>query len=214
MKNKSIISSSISLVVIFFMSNAFSQEVAHVVQDPLEYFLNRTKAISLAKNEKWQQLIPVAESLIQQYQKDGDIFYLLGLAYYETEKYQKAITALTNTLDLGGTVLSDIPTGSAPSNDIMIKIAKAYALNGDKSNSMIWLQKGFEARYDEKPFLKGNPAFRTFNEDNDFLKLFGYCDELDLTREKVWRCDIDYLSKRIIELHYKPYHHNSKLAIP
>lgn len=210
MKNKSIISSGISLGIIFFVSGAFAQEASYVVQDPLEYFNNRTKAISLARSGNWQQLIPSSESLTHQYQKDGDLFYLLGLAYYETGQYRKAITALTNTLDLGGTVLNDIPTGSAPSNDIMIKIAKAYALVGDKSNSMIWLQKGFEARYDEKPFLKADPAFKTFNEENDFLKLFGYSDEVDLTREKAWLCDIDYLSKRVIELHYRPYHHNSK----
>jgi tetratricopeptide (TPR) repeat protein len=210
MKNISIILTTISLEIILFVSGAFSQEASHFLQDPLEYFTNRTKAISLARSGNWQQLIPIMESLTQQYQNDGDLFYLLGLAYYETGQYQKAITALNNTLDLSGTALNDIPTGSAPSNDIMIKIAKAYALEGDKSNSITWLQKGFESRYDEKPFLKGDPAFKTFNEDKDFLKLFGYCDEIDLTREKAWRCDIDYLAKRIIELHYRPYHHVSK----
>ena len=191
------------------MSGSFSQEAPNVVQDPLEHFNNRTKAISLAKSGNWQQLIPITESLTHRYQKDGDLYYLLGIAYYETRQYQKAITALTNTLDLGGTVLNDIPTGSAPSNDIMIKIAKAYALDGDKSNSLIWLQKGFEARYDEKPFLRGDPAFKTFNEDEDFLKLFGFSNKTDLTREEAWRCDIDYLAKRVVELHYRPYHHVS-----
>lgn len=210
MKNKSIISSSILLVIMLCVYSAFSQAATHIVQDPLEYFNNRTKAISLARSGNWQQLIPITESLTRQYQKDGDLFYVLGLAYYETEQYQKAITALTNTLGLGGTVLNNIPTGSAPSNDIMIKIAMAYALGGDKSNAMTWLEKGFEARYDEKPFLKDDPAFKTFNKDNAFLKLFGYCDEVDLTREKAWRCDIDYLAKRVIELHYSPYHHTSK----
>lgn len=211
MKNKSIITSTISLVIILYMSSAFSQEASHVVQDPLEYFNNRTKAISLARNANWQQLIPITESLTQQYQKDGDLFYLLGLAYYETEQYQNAINALTKALDLGGgTALNDIPTGSAPSNDIMIKIAKAYALDGDKLNAMIWLQKGFEARYDEKPFLKGDPAFKAYKGDEDFLQLFGFSNKTDLTREEAWRCDIDYLAKRIIELHYSPYHHVSK----
>lgn len=209
MNNKSIISINISLVIILFVSSAFSQETFNVVKDPLAYFNNRTKVISLARSGNWQQLIPITENLTQQYQKDGGLFYVLGLAYYETQQYQKAITALTNTLDLGGTVLNNIPTGSTPSNDIMIKIAKAYALGGDKSNAMIWLQKGFVARYDEKPFLKGDPAFKSFKEDNDFLKLFGYCNEEEITREKAWRCDIDYLAKRITELHYRPYHHTS-----
>lgn len=212
MKNKSIISSSILLVIVLFVTGAFSQEISHVVQDPLEHYTNRAKAISLAKSGNWEQLIPIAEGLTEKYQKDGDLFYLLGLAYYETAQYQKAITALTNTLGLGGTVLSGIPTGSTPSNDMMIKIAKAYALDGDKSNSMIWLQRGFEARYDEKPFLKGDPAFEKFNQDADFLQLFGFSNRTDLTREEAWRCDIDYLAKRVIQLHYMPYHHISKTS--
>ena len=174
MKKKSIINSSISLVFILYISNAFSQEVSHVVQDPLEYFNNRTKAISLARNGNWQQLIPITETLTKQYQKDGDLFYVLGIAYYETEQYRKAITALTYTLDLGGTVLNDIPTGSPPSNDIMIKIAKAYALDADKSNSMIWLKRGFEARYDEKPFLRGDPAFKTFTRMKIFYNFLAF----------------------------------------
>ncbi len=211
MKNKSIISFGILLAMILFVSNAFSQEVSQVVQNPLEYFNNRTKVISLAKSGDWEQLIPITESLTHQYQKDGDLFYVLGIAYYETKQYQKAITALTNSLDLGGTVISGIPTGSALSNDIMIKIAKAYALDDDKSNSMIWLQKGFKARYDEKPFLKGDPTFKTFNEDEDFLQLFGLSNKANLTRKEAWRLDIDYLAKRVNELHYMPYHHTSKV---
>jgi len=202
MKNKAIITSSIFLIIILFASGAFSQKASHVVQEPFEYFNNRTKAISLARNGNWLQLIPIAKNLTQQYQNDGDLFYVSGLAYYETGQYKKSIAALINTLNLGGTVLHDVPTGSAPSNDIMIKIAKAYALDGDKANSMIWLKKGFEARFDEKPFLKGDPAFRTFNEDPDFQQLFGFSNKTELTRVEAWYCDIDYLAKRILELHY------------
>ncbi len=210
MNNKSILYSSIKIAIIFFVCSAFSQEASHIVQDPLDYYKDRTQAISLARSGSWQEVISITESLTQQYQKDGDLLFLLGLAYYETQHYQKAITALTNTLDLGGTILSDIPTGSAHSNDIMIKIAKAYALQGDKSNSIIWLQKGFEARFDEKPFLRGNPVFKTFNEDKDFLQLFGFIDKTDLTRNETWLFDIDYFEKRILELHYNPFHSMSK----
>ena len=201
----------ISFLIFLFASNAFSQVESNGVYNPVEYYNKRTKALSLAKSENWEELIPVLENLNQQYQNDGDIFYLLGLSYYETKQYQKAITAFKNTLNLGGTILSSIPSGSAPSNDIMIKIAKAYALDGDKSNSMIWLQRGFEARYDEKPFLKSDPAFKAFNEDEDFLKLFGSSNKTDLTREEAWRCDIDYLENRVIELHYNPFHSTSKI---
>ncbi len=194
----------IIILTVSLSTKTFAQSTKNKVNNPIDYFNNRNKAIGLAKLEKWNEVIPLLENLTLQYQNDGDLFYLLGLSYYQTEQYQKSITALKKTLACGGTILSNIPSGSAPSNDIMIKIAKAYALDGDKENSMIWIQKGVSSRYDEKPFLKGDPAFEAFNKDNDFLKLFGYCDEEDLTREQAWHCDIDYLKKRMLELHYNP----------
>jgi hypothetical protein len=179
----------------------FSQVESGGINNSVDYFNNRTEAVKLAKKMKWKELIPIAESLTQQYQKDGDIFYLLGLSYYETLQYQKAIGALRKTLDLGGTILV-VPTGSCPSNDIMIKIAKAYAMDGEKDNAMIWLKKGFASRYDEKFYLKRDPAFSSFNKDEDFLQLFGVGNQTDMTREEAWAGDLNYLQKRIIEVHY------------
>jgi tetratricopeptide (TPR) repeat protein len=198
------------ILMVLVTPEVYSQVEKAQIEDPVEYFNKRTEALSLVKNEKWQELIPIAEKLTQQYKMDGDLFYILGLAYYETEQYQSSIEALKQTLNCGGTILNDIPTGSAPSNDIMIKIAKGYALIGDKSNALLWLQKGFSARYDEKPFLRNDPVFKDFGEDEDFLQLFGYKNQVRLTRKEAWISDLEYLEKRINELHYNPYHLISK----
>jgi len=196
------------LIVLLFISlnvsHTFSQTKNSNIEGTIEYFFQRNEAVSLVKSEKWQEAIPILENLTEHYQNDGDIFYLLGISYYQDEQYQNAITALKKTLDLGGTILTGIPTGSAPSNDIMIKIAEAYAEDGDKDNAMLWLRKGFAARYDEKPFIKGSSAFKSFNEDEDFLELFGNDTQKDITREEAWSRDITYLEKRINELRYSP----------
>ena len=206
MKTHLIVVLNIFLLVLNTTPKAYSQSTKSNIKNPIDYFNKRTEAIGLAKIGKWQEVIPLMESLTIQYQNDGDLLYLLGLSYYQTGQYQKAITALKRTLDCGGTILSNIPSGSAPSNDIMIKLAKAYALDGDKANAMRWLRNGFAFRYDEKPFLKGDPAFKAFNEDKDFLQLFGYSDQENLKRDEAWRSDIDYLEKRIVELNYDPFH--------
>lgn len=206
MKTHLIVVLNIFLLVLNTTPKAYSQSTKSNIKNPIDYFNKRTEAIGLAKIGKWQEVIPLMESLTIQYQNDGDLLYLLGLSYYQTGQYQKAITALKRTLDCGGTILSNIPSGSAPSNDIMIKLAKAYALDGDKANAMRWLRNGFALRYDEKPFLKGDPAFKGFNEDKDFLQLFGYSDQENLKRDEAWRSDIDYLEKRIVELNYDPFH--------
>nr|WP_321407109.1 hypothetical protein [uncultured Carboxylicivirga sp.] len=206
MKAYSIVIVGIVFLTLIVSTKAFAQSTNSNVKNPIDYFNNRSKAVDLAMLGEWKEVIPLLEELTVQYQNDCDLFYLLGLSYYQTEQYQKSIPALKKTLECGGTILSNIPSGSAPSNDIMIKISKAYALDGDKANSMLWLQKGLASRYDEKPFLKGDPAFKAFYEDNDFRKLFGYCDDVDLTREEAWRCDINYLKERMLELHYNSSH--------
>ena len=157
--------------------------------------------------------IEILKNLTKQYQNDADLFYLLGLSYYETGQFKNAIIVLKKTLESGGTILRGIPTGSAPSNDIMIKVAKAYAEDGDKENALLWLQKGFASRYDEKPFLKGDPAFKNFNTDDEFLALFGNDNQTKITREESWTKDLSYLEKRINELHYSPNHSISKTEL-
>jgi tetratricopeptide (TPR) repeat protein len=207
---KNITIASFILLFSLNISNTFSQAKNINVENPAEYFHQRNRAISLAKSAKWKESIIILERLTEQYQNDGDLFYLLGLSYYQTEQYQNAIMALKKTLDCGGTILSGVPTGSAPSNDIMIKIAEAYAEDGNKENALLWLRKGFTARYDEKPFIKGSSAFKSFNEDEDFLALFGDDIQKDITREEAWSRDLTYLENRINELLYIPNHAISK----
>jgi len=201
MRTIQLISLSVFLLALFASPEAYSQSTENNIKDPIDYFNKRTKALSLAESQNWLELTPIAENLTQHYQKDGDLFYILGLSYYETKHYQKAISALKQTLELGGTILV-VPTGSRPSNDIMIKIAKAYGFDGDKENAMLWLKKGFTYRYDEKPFLKEDPAFSAFHKDEDFRQLFGMGNLTDISRTEAWIGDLNYLQKRITEVHY------------
>ena len=196
------------LFISLHVSYIFSQTENSAIENPIEYFNQRNEAISLVKNEQWQEASLKLENLIGQYQNDADLYYLLGISYYQVKQYQNSIAALKKALEFGGTILRGIPTGSAPSNDIMIKIAKAYAKDGDKNNAILWLQKGFAARYDEKPFLEGDAAFNDFNKD--FKKLFGKDNLENITRNEAWTRDIGYLEKRINELHYSPNHAISK----
>ena len=190
------------LIVFMCIFQLDAQEQVNEIKNYVTYYQKRNQAFVLIKNKKWQETRAVLKSLIQQNKEDGDLFYLLGIAEYQIKNYEKSIEAFKNSLKLGGTILREIPTGSAPSNDVMIRIAKAYALNGDKQNMLVWLKKGFAARYDEKPFLKSSSAFKKYEEDEDFLKLFGVDTELNPTRNEAWKIDIDYLLSRIKQLHF------------
>ena len=193
---------SVSVFILFCTVQLSAQTKMNSIYNPVVYYQQREKAIDLIKNKQWKESQSILEKLTSQYKKDGDLYYLLGIAAYQTKEYTKSITAFKNSLKLGGTILREIPTGSAPSNDVMIRIAKAYALNGDKQNMLIWLQKGFKARYDEKPFLKGSSAFKNYSKDENFLKLFGFDNQEGTTRNEAWKKDVDYLVSRIRELHF------------
>jgi tetratricopeptide (TPR) repeat protein len=213
MKVKSLKILSILFLFILNTINTFSQTRKIDIENTIEYFNQRNKAINLVKSKKWKESIEVLKTLTTQYENDADLFYLLGLSYYETGQFANATIVLKKTIESGGTILRDIPAGSAPSNDIMIKIAKAYAADGDKKNSLLWLQKGFASRYDEKPFLKDDPAFKIFNTDDEFLALFGNDNQTKNTKKETWIKDISYLEKRIHELHYSPNHSISRTEL-
>ena len=85
---------SILLLIFLNISYGFSQTKNSNIESTIEYFHQRNEAVSLVKNEKWQEAIPILENLTEHYQNDPDLFYVLGLSYYQVQQYQNAITAL------------------------------------------------------------------------------------------------------------------------
>jgi tetratricopeptide (TPR) repeat protein len=183
------------------------------VVDPAAYYANRVKALNLVRQENWKVAKPILEELTSQYQDDGDTWYVLGLTYLQHQQWKKAIRALEKTLELG-TVLHGIPTGSAPSNDIMIKIAEAYGRLGDQKNALAWIHKSLAARWDDRPTLAGtslfnrwkNPNFESFETSEAFQKSAGSYLDKTLSRDDAWRQDLHYLSDEIKRLHANMYH--------
>ena len=94
MKKKSIKTLSILFLFILNTSNVFSQTEDFYLKTTIEYFHQRNEAINLVKKQKWQDAIPILENLTEHYKNDPDLFYLLGLSYYQIEQYQNAIISL------------------------------------------------------------------------------------------------------------------------
>lgn len=194
--------SMVLLLFVFLSQQPFAQKISHDVTSPATYFQQRLEAIELTKNSKWEESAVILKGLLEQYQNDPDLYYLMGICAYETGNFQEAISFFNKTLEYGGASLKGIPTGSTPSNDIMVKIAKAYGSLGDKDKAILWLKKAFEARYDEKPFLMGSPEFEAFKEDKELLALFGISSQKDMSRREAWEGDLSYLESRIGQMNY------------
>ncbi|MEC8207284.1 MAG: hypothetical protein VX076_05350, partial [Pseudomonadota bacterium] len=61
--------------------------------DPIAYFQSKTAAIEFAKQQNWAQVNKLTKMLINEYQHDGDTWYVLGLSYFQLADYQNASNA-------------------------------------------------------------------------------------------------------------------------
>ncbi|MEW6983514.1 hypothetical protein AAD001_12755 [Colwelliaceae bacterium 6471] len=179
------------------------------VQAPATYYINRVKALKLVREKNWLAAQPIIELLTNQYPDDGDTWYILGLSYFQLGEWEKSINAFKKTLALG-TILSNIPAGSAPSNDIMINIAEAYAELGQESNAIIWITKSLAARYDGRKNLKGNAHFKKIADSKAFQQISGSFIPQNLSRDQSWQFDLDFLVSELKRLHVNIYNAVSK----
>ncbi|WP_255230534.1 tetratricopeptide repeat protein [Pseudoalteromonas sp. HM-SA03] len=182
-----------------------TSEQVHVAQQlnvksPVDYLNTRINALALVRSKNWQQALPQLQKLTKSYQDDGDTWYLLGLTQIQLAHYEQAIIALKRTLSLGVN-LTNIPTGSRPSNDIMIKIAGAYAALGKVDEANQWLSKSLSARYDERSSLANKGVFDSIKDNMQFQRLTGNYKDTSLTRDQQWNADLDFLFSEIKRLH-------------
>ncbi|RXE95633.1 hypothetical protein [Pseudoalteromonas sp. PS5] len=170
------------------------------VADPVVYLKTRKKALFFVREERWQQALPLLQSLTSSYKDDGDTWYLLGLTQMQLGHHEQAIAALKNALTLGVNV-TNIPNASRPSNDIMIKVSEAYAQLGNIEQAHEWLRKSLSARYDERSSIAGKAAFDAIKDNTQFQILAGQYKDPTLTRVQQWRADLEFLLAEINRLH-------------
>lgn len=173
--------------------------------DPVTYYENRSRAVELAFDSNWKEAQPLLRDLSAEYPDDGDIWYLLALSYMQTEAWAAAIPAFESTIALG-TALKGVPSGSSPSNDIMMKVAEAYAALGDSPNAIIWAEKALAARYDDRPFLADKPHFEDALSKGEYRQILGSDIDQGLSRDELWRADLRFLVSELRRLHVDLHH--------
>jgi len=171
-----------------------------VVNNPASYYQKRRRAIELVRAENWDSAEPILKELVTIYADDGDTWHMLGLAYMQSAKWTDAIVALEQAVELGA-FLGGVPTGSSPTNDIMIKIAESYSLLGDRDRAAEWIERSLAARYDGRPFLSGNDRLANAFSPEAYQKVIGAWSDPDLTRDAAWVADLHYLANEIQRLH-------------
>ena len=167
--------------------------------DPLIYFQTVLTARRYAQQDQCDAAIQILEDATTFFPDDGDIWALTGICLVQTEQWLRSIEAFEKALQLG--VSPWDPDVSLNPNDIMIEIAKSYAQAGDREGALVWLEKGLQHRYDERPSIASETGFSSLAEDKEFRGLAGLAPDGKFTRNEQWRYDIAFLGKQIELLH-------------
>ena len=110
--------------------------------------------------------------------------YWLGLADSESGlgRPEPAIEALRRALALGGGIRAERA----------YQVARLYAEGGRRDSALAWLRRALEARYERRPAIAADSAFRALTGDAEFRRL-GATAETPSSRDEGWRRDLDLL---------------------
>ncbi len=160
--------------------------------NPIEQF---EMASSYSQEGKWQEAAALYDTLIDENPYHGRAWQQYGFALHQLSRYEAAIEAFEQSIELGFQ-----PTTS------MYNIACGYALLGNSEAALDWLTRamdmGFVGRND---LLRTDTDLDTIRDNPRFRQITGLYPPEDLSRDDRWRYDLDYLARRMEQIHYDLY---------
>lgn len=178
--------------------------------DPAIYFALVQTAREMMRGDDCSSAAVLLERATREYSDHGNVWALLGACRNKLGKWEGAVEAFKKALALGVQPWDlDLDEVDLNPNDMMIKIAGAYAQAGDTGQALMWLRRGLEARYDGRPGIAKLPEFANLLGNDEFAALAGLAPEGTLTRDEEWRYDIGFLREQVALLHADPDHMTS-----
>jgi tetratricopeptide (TPR) repeat protein len=171
---------------------AHSMAASQVNSSGADYHRQFTQAQDLAKKEKFAEAAASFERLTKSYPDDAEIWVELGRALAKAKQYRAGAEAYSQALARGGQY-----PGS-----LTYRIARLYALAGDKAQSLAWLEKSLAVPLEFRPQIANEEAFAAWRDDEAFRKLAGLAPKKSLSREQEWNYDLDFFVAEIRRLHF------------
>jgi tetratricopeptide (TPR) repeat protein len=151
--------------------------------------LQQARESYTAKN--YERSAALSQTLAENNPRDGENWLRLARCRHQLKEYRAAIEAFRRASELGFGRLQEID----------VDIARAYAHLGEKDQALKWLGKALnEHRFEFRPDLQRDEAFRHFHSDPKFRELAGLLPQRGFTRDEGWRYDLDYLVAEIQRL--------------
>ncbi len=160
--------------------------------DPLSLIINTDLAELLGLAHSYDESIRQSQKTIEMDPNFALAHNQLAQAYLQKHMYDEAVSELQKAVQLSGSsptcvanlarayalsgkrseaekLLSDLKKRSSPAYSNASEIAMIYASLGDKDQAMIWLEKGYEERFNPGVLLR--PGFDPIRSDPRFQEL-------------------------------------------
>lgn len=189
-------------------NNAYGMQASlQFPPDPSAYYSHLKTARTFIRADNCAAALPLLSAATEQYEDHGNVWGLLGKCRSALRQWKLAAEAYQKALALGFAPAD--PELKINPNDLMVEIGRLYARAGDTRHALQWLQRGLEARFDERPTILQDEAFANLNQDSRFQMLAGAAPADVASRAEQWRYDIEFLRQQVGMLHIDPDHHTS-----
>ena len=153
------------------------------------------QADAAAQRGDWESTVSLYEELLSNNAFHGEHWHNYGYALHSLGRYDQAIAAFTQSIDLG-----------CQPNTSMYNIACGHALSGRIDDAMAWLAKAYDHGFaPEDDLIESDSDLDSLRSDPRFNQIVGIFPPDDLTRDDGWRYDIDLFARRMKQVHYDLY---------
>lgn len=152
-------------------------------------------AEALTEAQQWQDAAAAWQQIIENNPMNGDYWVQLAVTRYENKDFEGSIAAWHKVQKLGGIR----PFLSA------YDIACCYALLGDKSQAMAWVEKAFDLGFNNLAAIQKDDDLRLLHDEPRFRELTARVDVSGMSRDEGFRYDLNLLVQQVKRLGYAPF---------
>lgn len=162
-----------------------------VSADPIE---DVEQAFTYSAQGQWEKAADSYAEVLAANPYHGIVWQRYGYALHQLGRYDEAISAFTESMELGfRPVIS------------MYNIACGHALLGHRDDALDWLELAMDSGFEEQELLETDSDLDSLRDKARFKVIAGVFPPPDLSRNEEWRYDLDFLARRMEQVHYDLY---------
>ncbi len=148
----------------------------------------------LFADQKWEEAAAAYQALVEANPYNGQHWQNYGFAVHQLGRYEESLAAFQESLELGYQVETST-----------YNICCAHARLGQVEEALDWLQKAMDAGFAQDNLLRADTDIDNLRDDPRFREICGIWPPENLSRDERWLYDLEYLARRLEQVHYDLY---------